>query len=168
MAPKKRSRNDEKPAAAAGVTSKRVTRSSTSSNTTLTARSSTSSKTTSTVTSPLPAKKKPKTQVSKALVENPTKPAAHSSSSSKTIVIEHCKQCNQFKTRAIKVKEALENDISGITVLVNPEKPRRGCFEVREEGGDIFISLLDMKRPFQPMRALDMDQVISDIIDKLK
>lgn len=34
----------------------------------------------------------------------------------------HSKQCNQFKTRAIKVKDALENGIAGITVLVNPEK----------------------------------------------
>lgn len=28
--------------------------------------------------------------------------------------------------------------------------------------------LQDMKRPFSPMRALDMDKVISDIIDKIK
>ncbi|KAK1370000.1 selenoprotein H [Heracleum sosnowskyi] len=149
MAPKKRGRssNDENPAAPISIASKRVTRSSTSS----------SSKTST--TAPPSAKKKPKT----AVVEKPSKPPA-----SKTVVIEHCKQCHQFKTRAIKVKDALENDISGINVLVNPEKPRRGCFEVREEGGEIFISLLDMKRPFQPMRALDMDQVISDILDKLK
>lgn len=163
MAPKKRSRssNDEK--AAASVTSTRVTRSSTSSNATLSSKTTT----TATVTSPLPAKKKPKTQVNK-----PPKPLVPKSpaalSSSKTLVIEHCKQCTQFKMRAIKVKDALENDIPGINVLVNPEKPRRGCFEVREEGGEIFISLLDMKRPFEPMRALDMDQVISDILDKLK
>ncbi|CAL5350417.1 unnamed protein product [Camellia sinensis] len=105
--------------------------------------------------------------------------------SSKTIVIEHCavlasrvgllvasplmcKQCNSFKTRAIQVKNGLESGLSGVNVLVNPEKPRRGCFEIREEGGEKFISLLDMKRPFTPMKALDMDKVISDIIDKIK
>ncbi|XP_071701708.1 uncharacterized protein [Rutidosis leptorrhynchoides] len=87
---------------------------------------------------------------------------------SKTIVIEHCKQCTQFKIRAVKVKDGLENAVSDITVLVNPEKPRRGCFEVREIGGKKFISLLDMKRPFGPMKALDMDAVISDIIDQVK
>ncbi|KAI7998448.1 Selenoprotein H [Camellia lanceoleosa] len=88
--------------------------------------------------------------------------------SSKTIVIEHCKQCNSFKTRAIQVKNGLESGLSGVNVLVNPEKPRRGCFEIREEGGEKFISLLDMKRPFTPMKALDMDKVISDVIDKIK
>ncbi|XP_057504339.1 uncharacterized protein LOC130787880 [Actinidia eriantha] len=92
----------------------------------------------------------------------------HHCHTNKTIVIEHCKQCNAFKTRAIQVKNGLENDVSGITVLVNPEKPRRGCFEIREEGGEKFISLLDMKRPFAPMKALDMDKVISDVIDKIK
>ncbi|KAL7001858.1 hypothetical protein U1Q18_003008 [Sarracenia purpurea var. burkii] len=88
-------------------------------------------------------------------------------SMTKTIVIEHCKQCNSFKARAIQVKNGLENGISGIIVLVNPEKPRRGCFEIREEGGETLISLLDMKRPFKPMKELDMDKVISDIVDKL-
>ncbi|XP_052175890.1 uncharacterized protein LOC127790406 isoform X2 [Diospyros lotus] len=86
----------------------------------------------------------------------------------KTIVIEHCKQCKSFLRRAVQVKDGLENDLSGITVLLNPEKPRRGCFEIREEGGDTFISLLNMKRPFLPMKELDMDEVISDIIAKIK
>ncbi|KAH7834535.1 hypothetical protein Vadar_017118 [Vaccinium darrowii] len=86
----------------------------------------------------------------------------------KTVVIEHCKQCNSFKTRAVQVKNGLESGLPGITVLVNPEKPRRGCFEIREEGGGKFISLLDMKRPFTPMKALDMDEVIADVIEKIK
>ncbi|AEE85900.1 selenium binding protein [Arabidopsis thaliana] len=84
------------------------------------------------------------------------------------IVIEHCKQCNAFKTRAIQVKEALEGAVPGVTVSLNPEKPRRGCFEIREEGGQTFISLLEMKRPFAPMKALDMEEVIEDIIKKVK
>ncbi|KAI3468764.1 hypothetical protein Pfo_025427 [Paulownia fortunei] len=87
---------------------------------------------------------------------------------SKTIIIEHCKQCNSFKTRAIQVKNGLEKDIVGVNVLVNPEKPRRGCFEIREEGGEIFVSLLDMKRPFPPLKALDMEKVISDIVEKIR
>ncbi|CAH2077375.1 unnamed protein product [Thlaspi arvense] len=127
-----------------------------------------------------------------AEVEDPTKPK---------IVIEHCKQCNAFKTRAIQVKEGLEGAVPGVTVTLNPEKepslslnlsfdllqqPRRGCFEIREEGGKTFISLLghvicsltirkyteaifmEMKRPFAPMKALDMEEVIEDIIKKIK
>ncbi|XP_018448513.1 uncharacterized protein LOC108820012 [Raphanus sativus] len=84
------------------------------------------------------------------------------------IVIEHCKQCNAFKTRAIQVKEGLEGAVPGVTVTLNPEKPRRGCFEIREEGGKTFISLLEMKRPFAPMKALDMEEVIEGIIKKIK
>ncbi|CAL9227581.1 unnamed protein product [Arabidopsis halleri] len=84
------------------------------------------------------------------------------------IVIEHCKQCNAFKTRAIQVKEGLEGAVPGVNVTLNPEKPRRGCFEIREEGGETFISLLEMKRPFAPMKALDMEEVIEDIIKKIK
>ncbi|CAF2147647.1 BnaA01g05890D [Brassica napus] len=94
-----------------------------------------------------------------AEVEDPTKPK---------IVIEHCKQCNAFKTRAIQVKEGLEGAVPGVTVTLNPEKPRRGCFEIRKEGGETFISLLEMKRPFAPMKALDMEEVIEDIIKKIK
>ncbi|OAY53517.1 uncharacterized protein LOC110612317 [Manihot esculenta] len=86
----------------------------------------------------------------------------------KTIVIEHCKQCSSFKTRATQVKNGLERVVPGIIVLLNPDKPRRGCFEIREEGGEKFISLLDMNRPFKPMKELDMDKVISDIIEKIK
>ncbi|KAK4776374.1 hypothetical protein SAY86_005062 [Trapa natans] len=83
------------------------------------------------------------------------------------VVIEHCKQCNSFKTRALQVKDGLESGISGITVLINPDKPRRGCFEVRQEGGEKFVSLLGMKRPFSPMKALNMEKVVLQIIDKL-
>ncbi|CAK8570091.1 unnamed protein product [Lathyrus sativus] len=86
----------------------------------------------------------------------------------KTVVVEHCKQCNSFKTRAIQVKEALESSDCGVAVKLNPEPPRRGCFEIRLQDGDkSFISLLNMKRPFQPMKDLDMGKVISDIIDDL-
>ncbi|KAF2283540.1 hypothetical protein GH714_011910 [Hevea brasiliensis] len=78
------------------------------------------------------------------------------------------KQCTSFKTRAIQVKNGLENAVPGINVLLNPDKPRRGCFEIWEEGGEKFISVLDMNRPFKPMKDLDMEKVISDIIDKIK
>ncbi|CAN1185113.1 Selenoprotein H [Linum perenne] len=86
----------------------------------------------------------------------------------KPIVIEHCKQCNSFKVRANHVKAGLEKAIPGIVVELNPEKPRRGCFEVREQGGEVFISLENMKRPFQRMKDIDMDEVVEDIVSKIK
>lgn len=118
-----------------------------------------------------PAPPKPKrvkkTPVSEA---KPKVKAPADSVSKKVVVVEHCTQCRQFKIRAVKVKEELEKGVPGLEVRVNPEKPRRGCFEIRADGenGEKFISLLDMKRPFGPMKALDMDQVISDIIEKIK
>ncbi|XP_078181257.1 selenium binding protein [Carex rostrata] len=93
--------------------------------------------------------------------------AAPATGEAKSIIIEACKQCNAFKTRALKVKEGLESGVPGISVTINPEKPRRGCFEIREEGGEIFVSLLNMPRPFTPMKKLDMDELIQDIIKKI-
>ncbi|KAM2544603.1 hypothetical protein TB1_016271 [Malus domestica] len=86
----------------------------------------------------------------------------------RTIVIEHCRQCKSFKTRADEVKDGLEKGVPGIKVLLNPDKPRKGCFEIREEGGETFISLLDMERPFSEMEELNMEEVIADIIEKIK
>ncbi|CAL5093728.1 unnamed protein product [Urochloa decumbens] len=62
----------------------------------------------------------------------------------KRIIVEACTQCRQFKIRAQKVKEDLESSVPGVSVIINPEKPRRGCLEIREEGGEVFISLLVM------------------------
>ncbi|XP_042420033.1 uncharacterized protein LOC122008384 [Zingiber officinale] len=103
--------------------------------------------------------------------EAPVSPAEKDDSGagvpSKTVIIEACKQCTSFKRRAIQVKEGLENAVHGINVSINPDKPRRGCFEIREEGGQMFVSLLNMPRPFTPMKELDMDQVIKDIVKKI-
>lgn len=89
-------------------------------------------------------------------------------SKSRTVVVEHCNQCQSFKKRAIEVQNGLENGVPGITVLLNPDKPRRGCFEIRSEDGEKFISLQDLKRPFTRMKELDMEKVISDIVKKIK
>ncbi|KAL5699209.1 hypothetical protein ACHQM5_030144 [Ranunculus cassubicifolius] len=82
-------------------------------------------------------------------------------------MIPQIKQCEQFKKRAVMVKEGLEKAFPNIKLLLNPDKPRRGCFEVRVEGGEVYISLLDMKRPFQKMKELDMEKVVADIVKKV-
>ncbi|CAL5421868.1 unnamed protein product [Camellia sinensis] len=55
--------------------------------------------------------------------------------SSKTIVIEHwrasSKQCNSFKTQAIQVKNGLESGLSGVNVLVNPEKVDKNAIKFK-------------------------------------
>ncbi|KAL4182168.1 hypothetical protein AMTRI_Chr12g241200 [Amborella trichopoda] len=85
-----------------------------------------------------------------------------------TIVIERCTQCNSFKERALKVEKGLKEAVPDVNVKINPEKPRRGCFEIRDENGQIFISLLSMSRPFKKMKDLNMDEVVADIIKKIK
>ena len=49
------------------------------------------------------------------------------------------------------------------TVDINAEKPRKGMFEVRVRGGKTVVSVGPMKRPFQALRALDMEDVAEDV-----
>ncbi|KAK6130047.1 hypothetical protein DH2020_036174 [Rehmannia glutinosa] len=133
------------------------------------------------------ARKKPKTTPADAAltpsVDNPeviarkkpkTTPADASSSSgatsaaSKTIIIEHCTQCKSFKTKANQVKKGLEKAVAGVKVELNPENPREGCFEVREDGGDTFVSMLGVESPFDEIKALDVEKVVSDIVERIR
>ena len=55
-----------------------------------------------------------------------------------------------------------------VKVTNNPEKPRKGCFEVRVDGEDEpLLSLLDMERPFPALKALDMEDVGKTIVAAL-
>ncbi|KAK6912428.1 hypothetical protein RJ641_022029 [Dillenia turbinata] len=172
MAPRKRRAADDDEATVKNPSTEPATRRVTRS---LTAGTKGNEPSKVTVKPPAEQRPKKRTKVTASAKEKKPEEAAENEKGSenvggslKTIVIEHCKQCNSFKTRAIQVKDGLEAGVSGITVLVNPDKPRRGCFEIREEGGEKFISLLEMKRPFTPMKALDMDKVIADIMEKIK
>ena len=49
-----------------------------------------------------------------------------------------------------------------MTVEVNKEKPRKGAFVV-SVGDTKVVELLDMKRPFPALKALDMDDVAADV-----
>ncbi|KAJ4772235.1 selenium binding protein [Rhynchospora pubera] len=123
---------------------------------------------TSTATAaPARAKKKVRFVEGKEENKEKEKESREEDAKNESITIEACKQCNAFKTRALKVKQALETALPAISVSINPLKPRRGCFEIRQDGGQIFISLLNMPRPFTPMKNLDMDELIQDIINKL-
>ncbi|RRT50627.1 hypothetical protein B296_00013799 [Ensete ventricosum] len=82
-------------------------------------------------------------------------PPANTDGSAKTVIIEACKQCNSFKTRATRVKEGLENAVPGIVVTINPDKLTSS------------VSLQNMPRPFTPMKKLDIDEVIQDIVKKM-
>ncbi|KAK4435296.1 hypothetical protein Salat_0693000 [Sesamum alatum] len=164
MAPKRKQTTAGDSAAAAATTT-RVTRSSTR------LANAAVSPPAADVPEP-PKRKKGKTTATAVKPEgeakSPQSPAPDVLNGGKTIIIERSTECNRFKVRAIQVKEGLEKGVAGVKVVVNPEKPRRGCFEIREEGGEVFLSLLNMKRPFEPMTKLDMEEVISDIIEKIR
>ena len=51
-------------------------------------------------------------------------------------------------------------------MTINPEKPRKGCFEVRV-GGKAVLSLLDMPRPFPKLKALVMEDVAETVVKAL-
>ena len=95
-------------------------------------------------------------------------PVEAAKSVTKGLTIEHCKQCSSFKNQASKFEKSLKEKIQGLEVSINPQKPRRGCFEVRDEEGNIFLSLLDLKRPFPELRALNVEEHVELIVSKIK
>ena len=53
------------------------------------------------------------------------------------------------------------------TVVVNEEKPGRGNFVVRVNGTPV-IELLALKRPFPPLKALDMEDVAARVLQAIE
>lgn len=66
------------------------------------------------------------------------------------------------------MEKLLTSAVPDLKVSVNPEKPRKGCFEVRDESGKVFISLLDMPRPFTKLKALDLEAEAKTIAAQVK
>jgi hypothetical protein len=67
-------------------------------------------------------------------------------------------------TRAKKIMAAIGNDT---TVAINPEKPGRGNFVVRVNGEPV-IELLAMQRPFPALKALDIEDVSQQVLNRIK
>lgn len=84
----------------------------------------------------------------------------------KIVFVEASKECNAFKTRANKIAEAVG---SKAKVLINQEKPGKGNFVIRVSGVDEpIIELKAMKRPFPPLKALDMDELAKKVLSALE
>jgi len=58
--------------------------------------------------------------------------------------------------RANNLEKIVKAKVSDAEFTVNAEKPRKGAFVVTVNGTEI-ISLLDMPRPFGPLKALDIE-----------
>lgn len=81
------------------------------------------------------------------------------------VSIEACKQWSAFKTRAAKIAKAVG---SFAKVEITKEKPGKGNFVVRVNGGEPIIELKALTRPFPSLRALDMDEVSQQVLSALK
>jgi len=53
-------------------------------------------------------------------------------------------------------------------VEINKEKPGKGNFVVRINGGEPIIELKALKRPFPALKALDMDEVSQQVLSALE
>ena len=111
------------------------------------------------------------TKTTKKTVKKAEKPTKKEESPSKTssvsadIIVEACKSWGAFKSRSAKVDKA--GSAAGLKVAINNEKPRKGAFVITVKGKKI-IELLDMARPFTKLKALDMDEVIANVIKAAK
>ena len=96
--------------------------------------------------------------------ESPAKKRSAAKDEKKVVSVEACKQWGAFKTRANKIAEA----VGGVAVVeINKEKPGKGNFVVKVDGKTV-VELLSMKRPFPPLKALDMDDVCSKVMSALE
>lgn len=53
-------------------------------------------------------------------------------------------------------------------VEINPEKPRKGYFEVKDSTGKVYVSLPSMPRPFKPLKELDLDKLGEEVVAALE
>ncbi|KAK9837337.1 hypothetical protein WJX81_007378 [Elliptochloris bilobata] len=75
--------------------------------------------------------------------------------------------CHLLCQARLKTLRPVRGGIAGanpdLVVSVNPVKPRKGCFEVRDASGKMYVSLLDLPRPFTKLKALDLDELAATI-----
>lgn len=67
----------------------------------------------------------------------------------------------------MNLEKFIKAAVPGAKVVINSEKPRKGCFEVTANGA-VVLSLTDMTRPFTKLKALDMESVAADVVKAIK
>ena len=88
--------------------------------------------------------------------------AKETSISLKSVTIEACKSWGAFKSRSTKIQKGVG---SKAKVEINKEKPGKGNFIVKVSGvEEAIVELKGMKRPFKPLKELDMDDVIEKVL----
>ena len=72
-----------------------------------------------------------------------------------------------FGRVAAQFVKGVEAKRSDVKVVVNQEKPRKGCFVVSVDGKPL-VSLLDLPRPFKKLRELPVEETIAAVLSALK
>jgi len=109
---------------------------------------------------------KPKAAAAATAKEDVKVEVEPSTSGKKVVTIEACKQWGAFKSRAAKIQKAVGKKA---TVEINKEKPGRGNFVVRVSGvEEPIVELLSLKRPFPPLKALDMEEISNKVISAIE
>lgn len=117
-------------------------------------------------TTPVKAKRETKNTVKKEkITENISNQEDNIEQNKSPVKILHCKSWNVFKKSANIISSALKNE--NYSCDINLEKPLRGSFQIFIND-KIFFELLDLKRPFKPLRELDLDDLSNKILDELK
>ncbi|CAI9774528.1 unnamed protein product [Fraxinus pennsylvanica] len=84
------------------------------------------------------------------------------------VFLRHLTVLSSWDGGGIDGSKVVEKGQERVNMVVNFKKLRSGCFQIREEGGEIFVSLLNMKKRFTFLKAVDMEKVIYDIIEKFE
>merc|ERR1711904_730232 len=64
--------------------------------------------------------------------------------------------------KQVELERLIKEEIPGISIEVNPSKPRKGTFEVRC-GGKAIASFVAMPRPFTALRNADLETIATDV-----
>ncbi|XP_051129680.1 uncharacterized protein LOC127250439 [Andrographis paniculata] len=103
--------------------------------------------------------------------------AAAPAGDARSIIIEHGQEIRTFKAKATRIENGLKIAIPGIAVQRNPVGPVQKSFRIREavagdgdagDDGQTFLSLMAMEPPFQPLKDLNVEEVVADIVEKLQ
>ncbi|KAL8467115.1 hypothetical protein ACS0TY_035989 [Phlomoides rotata] len=86
----------------------------------------------------------------------------------RTIRIDHSRGAPAlFAEKATAIRAALLAAVEQMEVVINDEDDRAGCFVVREVGGEVFVNLVGMVRPFRALRDLDGQELVTRIVTAL-
>ena len=70
--------------------------------------------------------------------------------------------------RAAKLEKLLKASHPDLSVVINKEKPRKGCFEVRAHGKAVVTFGPGMPRPFAPLRNAEMEDVADKVTQAIQ